>query len=749
MAGGAPLAGLESEAMNDASAQALVTLEVALEGSDQQALAAADAALGSLREAFRLLDADERDLLAERVAPLRARRDGLAAQLREQDLFARLAGERPRHARPSRPLEDVLRQLGIGALRPGQPESIAAAMEGRDALIVMATGSGKSLCYQAPALALGGLTVVVSPLIALITDQFERLSASGAPVRMLSSSQSAEEGRDALAAISRGEVQVVFCAPERFTQEAFLEALAENRIDLFVVDEAHCLVEWGDDFRPEYARLGEWRDAIGARSTLALTATATPAVGAEIVRRLRLQDPLALCTGFDRPNITFDVVTLEGKGAVARKWDHLMAALRPEGATPAIVYCGTRRDTERVADGLRERGLDAVAYHAGLDRSERGRIQDRFMAGATQIICATNAFGMGVDKGDVRTVIHWALPTSLEGYYQEAGRAGRDGAPSRALLLAMKADRGRLIRFNRNDISEDDVDRLLERLHGQARGRELELEVMNLEEGERQALAIAHRVGALIVGPGSGATVRLEAISPRLDSAARTQAGAALRASRDRRWERYRAIVGYTEEPGCRRAAILAHFGDRRGGAPLGRCCDVCDPLPEPPPGLAAGRSGQKAGDSADERWGALCAWRSERAGGRPLGSVCSDASLRAIHDSWPRSQTELAHVTGLGPLFAAQHAASLLELTGAQGAPPQRSAPGLDDDGRVMFARLREWRRARAEGKPAYTVCRDAALEAIVRQRPQDLDALGRLEGIGPGFLARHGEALLAEIAG
>lgn len=710
------------------------------------ALAAADAALAALREEFQRLDPPARAELAAIVGPLRVRRDLLAARAADADLFARLNAPGPRHARPTRPLDEVLAQLGIGELRAGQQEAIDAAMAGRDALVVMATGSGKSLCYQAPALALGGLTVVVSPLIALIADQFERLDRAGAPVRMLTSSQSVEEGRDALDAISRGEVQVVFCAPERFTQEAFLEALAANRIDLFVVDEAHCLVEWGDDFRPEYARLAEWRDALGARATLALTATATPTVGKEIVERLEMRDPLALCTGFDRPNITFDVVSLEGKGSVARKWDHLMDALGHEAAVPAIVYCGTRRDTTQVADGLRERGIAATAYHAGLDREVRAAAQEDFMSGRVPVICSTNAFGMGVDKGDVRTVVHWALPTSLEGYYQEAGRAGRDGNPSRALLLAMRADRGRLIRFNKSELRAEHIDLLLGRLHAQAAGAEVELDLFSQAEDERLALAVAQRVGAVVIGPGSGGTINVRVLAPRLSDAARQRASAEIRRTGDRRWDRYRAIVGYTELDGCRRAGILAHFGDHRAGTPLGRCCDVCDPMPEPPKGY--GGSGGRAGSADDARWSALCAWREERAAGRSLASVCSDASLRSIRDLWPRDRPSLEGVSGVGPLFIAQHAESLLSLI-AEG--PEGGEPGaapLDERERILFARLREWRRLRAEGRPAYTVCQDKALEAIVREMPADVIQLSALPGIGPAFISRHGDDLLALIA-
>ena len=306
-----------------------------------------------------------------------------------------------------------------------------AALDGRDALVVMPTGGGKSLCYQLPALATTDLTVVVSPLIALMRDQCQRLTDLGHPAVMLASG---EDNQTALSDIRNGHAQVAFAAPERFASPAFRQAIAARTLALFVVDEAHCVSEWGHDFRPDYLRLAAIIGELGHPPTMACTATATPKVAEEIVARLGLREPERVRSGFDRPNLSFDVLPFDGEGSVARKRATLQAGVQMPENRPAVVYCGTRKSTEEIAAML-----NAPAYHAGMPPEARTRVQDSFMRGETDVVVATNAFGMGVDKADVRSVWHWALPSSLEAYYQEAGRAGRDGAPGRAVLLAAEA----------------------------------------------------------------------------------------------------------------------------------------------------------------------------------------------------------------------------------------------------------------------------------------------------------------------
>jgi RecQ family ATP-dependent DNA helicase len=343
----------------------------------------------------------------------------------------------------------LLAKLGFEHWRPGQKEAVEAALEGRDSLIVMPTGGGKSLCYQLPGLASEDLTIVVSPLIALMRDQWQRLTAAGHPVAMISSGMSDEDARRALGQVRSGEARIVFCAPERFGSNVFIEALSHRRIDFIAVDEAHCVSEWGHDFRPDYLRLPQIADRLGRPTVMACTATATKPVAAEIASRFGMRSPLQVRAGFDRPNLSFDVVQLAGKGSKARRQALLEAGLADPANRPAIVYCGTRRDTDAVAAELRSAGLGALPYHAGMEGEERTSVQNRFMTDdQIDVIVATNAFGMGVDKADVRSVWHMAIPTSVEAYYQEAGRAGRDGVPARAVLLALRTDLGRLVRFN-------------------------------------------------------------------------------------------------------------------------------------------------------------------------------------------------------------------------------------------------------------------------------------------------------------
>src|SRR4051812_35183295 len=305
----------------------------------------------------------------------------------------------------------------------------------------MPTGSGKSLCYQLPALMRTDLTLVVSPLVSLMQDQVEALHAvAPGRVALVNAQQDSRANRLAVEHAVSGQVRLLYVAPERFASPGFLERIRHAELGLFVVDEAHCVSQWGHDFRPEYFRLADAARWLGAQAILASTATATPEVAADIVARLGLREPVHVATGFDRPNLAFSVVGCPNKEAVGQR---IVAAWGEPAALRAIVYAGPRWECARLSGRLgRELGVEVVAYHAGLPRDVRAETQRRFMADEAAVVVATNAFGMGVDKPDVRTVCHESVPSSIEAYYQEAGRAGRDGLPARSLLFACPRDKG-------------------------------------------------------------------------------------------------------------------------------------------------------------------------------------------------------------------------------------------------------------------------------------------------------------------
>jgi RecQ family ATP-dependent DNA helicase len=420
--------------------------------------------LGELRAAWRLFGSVDREELKAVAGELSVRTapPGTLAGARSLATAPSRPGARSlatvepppgvaarRYDGPADP-DALLAYFGLEQFRTGQREAIAAALAGRDASIVMPTGRGKSLCYTLPGLASDRLTVVVSPLIALMSDQYVRLRDAGHPAAMLASGMPEDHNRMALAAIRSGAARIVFCSPERFASTAFVAALQTREIGLFAVDEAHCVSEWGHDFRPDYLQLHEVIEQLGRPPVMALTATATPVVAREIAERLGLRDPLLIHSGFDRPNLSFDILHFAGAGAVARKLATLAAILQLPDSRPAIVYAGTRKQVDDVTTSLCQLGMGAVGYHAGMEPEARHEAQRRFLQDEAEIVVATTAFGMGVDKPNVRTVVHYAVPTSVESYYQEVGRAGRDGLSARAVLLAMRADLGRLIHLNQD-----------------------------------------------------------------------------------------------------------------------------------------------------------------------------------------------------------------------------------------------------------------------------------------------------------
>ncbi len=416
----------------------------------------------------------------------------------------------------------VRHHFGHGSFRPGQEDLVRAVLDGHDVLAVMPTGSGKSLGFQLPAILLPGTTLVVSPLISLMKDQVDELNRRGVRAAALHSMLSSDARRDALRAARAGEVRLLYVAPERFASDHFARLLRELPIARFVIDEAHCVSEWGHDFRPDYRRLrtaaaecGRSDGQTGRPPMAAFTATATPEVRDDIVDLLGLTKPRVVVAGFDRPNIALRVRPVSGESEKQQLLPNLVGDRR------ALVYAATRRNADTAAETLRLAGVDAAAYHAGLADAERTRVQDGFVSGAVRVVCATNAFGMGIDRPDVESVVHVDIPGSLEAYYQEIGRAGRDGRQAIATLL-----------WNYADVKTREflIDREREEVPGRPTFAVDPADVARRKEIEHKKL---------------------------------------------------RRIVAYADAAGCLRATILRYFGDPAVHEPCGSCgnCDRRAPV--------------------------------------------------------------------------------------------------------------------------------------------------------------------------
>ena len=474
--------------------------------------------------------------------------------------------------RRSADLDGLAREALGFALRPEQRSAAEAVVSGRDTLVVMPTGAGKSAIYQVAALALPGETVVVSPLIALQQDQLEAIDAAELPpAAALHSGLRARERREALSDLARDRLEFLLLAPEQLANEEVLARVREAQPSLLVVDEAHCISEWGHDFRPEYLRLGAAADALGRPTLLALTATASPPVRTEIVERLGLRDPLVVVHGFDRPNVWLGARWFPDAEA---KRAALLDAVA-EAEPPGIVYAATRAATEEIAEALSERGISAAAYHAGLGARERERVQQAFMDDELAVIVATTAFGMGVDKPNVRFVLHHDVPDALDAYHQELGRAGRDGEPARALLFYRPEDL-RLRRFfaATGKVTADDVELVAEAIEDAAEPLDL------AELGETTGLSdakLATATGRLDdVGAVDVLATGEVSASDRVGEVDAVEEAAAAE-ERRREFERSRLEMmrAYAEARDCRRGFLLNYFGERFE-PPCGNC-DNCE----------------------------------------------------------------------------------------------------------------------------------------------------------------------------
>jgi ATP-dependent DNA helicase RecQ len=465
--------------------------------------------------------------------------------------------------------------FGFREFREPQEEVITEILAGRDVFVVMPTGGGKSLCYQLPALILGGVTLVISPLIALMKDQVDRLCQHGLAAAALNSALSLADQQKTISRLVQGETKLVYVAPERFRSQAFLRSLRKVPIALFAVDEAHCLSQWGHDFRPDYFRLGSVIEELGRPQVAAFTATATPPVRADILGRLQLRNPRTFIAGFARPNLRFRVEATPGEREKFLRLREIMGRSRA-----GIVYCATRKRVEQVSEIVRSWKYRCEVYHGGLTDQDRSRAQNRFAARELDVVVATNAFGMGIDRPDLRFVVHFDLPGSLEAYYQEAGRAGRDGEPADCELLFNYADTEVQEFFIKGNNPPLPFIKQLYRFICSSAGSSHQLMMTIGEMSQRlgadddmtirSALTVLERSGVIerFDLPGSrtrGTKVRQFVENLPIDAQALLE-----KEVRDR--AKLKALLNYAYTRRCRPAAILSYFGD-----PDPRACGKCD----------------------------------------------------------------------------------------------------------------------------------------------------------------------------
>nr|MBA3445028.1 ATP-dependent DNA helicase RecQ [Gemmatimonadales bacterium] len=587
----------------------------------------------------------------------------------------------------------LLHHFGYSDFRRSQIPVLQSIFEGRDTLAVLPTGGGKSICFQIPALVLPGLSIVVSPLISLMQDQVEAARARGLPAACLNSSLGKAEQESVRGAIVDGSLRLLYVSPERLEGLSQELGVQGTRPRLLVVDEAHCIAEWGHDFRPSYRRLSRARYRLGQPQAVALTGSATPGVREEIARALRLRPGHALHLGsFDRRNLWFGAVQV---GSEKERLEALLTLLRGDDAM-SIVYAPTRGSTEAVARALSKAGHRAAPYHAGLTKATRSATLDDFLQDRVDIVVATCAFGLGIDKPSVRLVVHWTPPPTPEAYYQEAGRAGRDGEFARCVLLWRRADAD--LHRRQLDVTFPQP-RLLERIWHERNGQ-VGVPRNVLESAERLRRELHPERGPVDWRP--------------------------VRERRRQAEARIQAVDDYARESRCRRSRLVGYFGET-----LAQCagCDRCGAKRSRPPTdpAVAARLSRLRRVLADRKtvWGCC-----------PI----EPGVLLRLARQPPPDAAALADVPGVGPALTERLGGTILTALGSCGAA---SVKAVED--RILAA-LEGWRAgvAQAMGVPAYTVLPDGVLHAVALARPQTRLDLARVRGIGPRTLAKFGDPLL-----
>lgn len=669
-------------------------------------------------------------------------------------------------------LTDLLKTVfGFSGFRTNQEAVCRSAIEGHDLLLVMPTGAGKSLCYQLPAIALGGTSLVISPLIALMEDQAAKLAQLGLRVARIHSGLDRAASRQACVDYLRGDLQFLFIAPERLRVPGFPEMLAKRKPSLIAIDEAHCISQWGHDFRPDYRMLGQYLPALRPAPVLALTATATPTVQADIVAQLGMTAPMQFVHGFRRENLAIEIVEVP----VPERARVIRALLSDPARRPAIVYAPSRRLAESLAEELAQ-AMPASAYHAGLDAETRERVQQAFQGGEIEAVVATIAFGMGIDKADVRTVIHAGLPGTVEGYYQEIGRAGRDGAPSRTFLMHSYADQRTHDFFLNRDYPPSDhlqqvfgklteesqpIDELRAKLKLSEEEFDKALEKLEIHGGAR----VDFNGTAMAAGTGWKKTYTIQA---------------------QYRAEQFQKVLQFIGSSQCRMAGLVRHFGDDEDANRRCGVCDLCDPdsamlkqfrrataeeqrLAEAiaiqlrgveykaagtlqraiDPAEHIGRDAFDAVLDAMARVGFIAIENAEYEKDGQVRRFRKISLLDAGMEARSSSYLKLLISDGLVTEFRASDAGRgtrKAQRKSSRSAPADTETMPSTPASEALAARLQTWRIAEAKrlGVPAFVVMHDRTLRGVAQARPRTPNQLLAVNGMGPAKVDKFGGAIL-----